>query len=68
LNETELEQAALIATPLKDTVDTNTLKFILGDRDIAEWDAYVTELEGQGLPSYLELLNGARKRFVEENS
>ncbi|WP_152362687.1 extracellular solute-binding protein [Microlunatus speluncae] len=68
LNETELEQASLIATPLKDTVDTNTLKFILGDRDIAEWDAYVTELEGQGLQSYLDLLGGARKRFVDENS
>ncbi|GAB3750234.1 ABC transporter substrate-binding protein [Microlunatus parietis] len=67
LNEAELEQASLMATPLKDTVDTNTLKFILGDRDIAEWDQYVAELEGQGLQNYLDLLNGARKRFVEQN-
>lgn len=68
LNETELEQASLMATPLKDTVDTNTLKFILGERDLADWDAYVAELEGQGLPNYVELLNGARRRFDEENS
>ncbi|MFC7623851.1 extracellular solute-binding protein [Microlunatus sp. GCM10028923] len=67
LNETELEQASLMATPLKDTVDTNTLKFILGERDLEEWDAYVAELEAQGLPNYVELLNGARKRFVEQN-
>ena len=34
LDEVELEQASLLATPLKDTVDTNTLRFILGDRDL----------------------------------
>lgn len=67
LDEAELEQASLLATPLKDTVDTNTLKFIIGERDLSEWDAYVGELESQGLQQYVDLLNGARKRFVEQN-
>ncbi|GAB3235328.1 extracellular solute-binding protein [Glycomyces halotolerans] len=68
LDELELERASLLATPLQDTVDTNTLKFILGERDIAEWDDYVSELEAQGLGDYLDLINGARERFEEENS
>jgi putative aldouronate transport system substrate-binding protein len=67
LDDTELEQASLLATPLKDTVDTNTLKFILGDRPLSEWDAYVTELEGQNLQGYLDLVNGAQQRFAEKN-
>ncbi len=62
LDETELEQASLLGTPLKDTVDTATLEFILGQRDLSQWDAYVTQLEGQGLQGYLDLINGARER------
>ncbi|WP_422116233.1 extracellular solute-binding protein [Brachybacterium sp. UNK5269] len=67
LEEAELEQASLMATPLKDTVDTNTLQFILGQRDLAEWDDFVAELEAAGLPAYLELMNKARDRFVEQS-
>ncbi|MDA1361377.1 extracellular solute-binding protein [Glycomyces luteolus] len=68
LEEMELEQASLMSTPLKDTVDTATLQFIMGDRDIAEWDAYVGELEAAGLQAYVDLINTARDRFEEENS
>ncbi|MBP2412177.1 multiple sugar transport system substrate-binding protein/putative aldouronate transport system substrate-binding protein [Arthrobacter stackebrandtii] len=64
LEEGELEQASLTATPLKDTVDTNTLKFILGQRDLSEWGAFVKELEGQGLAGYVDLMNNARERFA----
>ncbi|GAB6939444.1 extracellular solute-binding protein [Isoptericola variabilis] len=67
LTDAELEQSSLMSTPLKDTVDTNTLKFILGDRPLSEWDAYVGELEGQNLQGYLDLVNGAQKRFAEKN-
>jgi len=67
LDDAELEQASLLATPLKDTVDTNTLKFILGQRPLTEWDDYVTELEGQNLQGYLDLINGAQQRFAEKN-
>lgn len=67
LDELELEQAALKQTPLKDTVDRATLQFILGQRDLSEWDAYVAEVEAQGLQSYVDLMNGARERFAEAN-
>ena len=65
LDEAELEQASLVSTPLKDTVETNTLAFILGQRPLSEWDAYVGELEAGGLQSYLDLINGAHERFLE---
>jgi putative aldouronate transport system substrate-binding protein len=67
LDEAELEQASLLATPLQDTVDTNTLKFILGQRDLSEWDAFVQELEGQGLQQYLDLKKTAHQRFKDNN-
>ncbi len=64
LEEAELEQASLMATPLKDAVDTATLQFILGQRDLGEWDAFLAELEASGLQNYIDLVNGARDRFV----
>ena len=67
LDEAELEQASLLATPLKDTVDTNTLRFILGERPLSEWDAYVGELESQNLQGYLDLINGAHERYAADN-
>ncbi|WP_114853198.1 extracellular solute-binding protein [Brachybacterium sp. YJGR34] len=67
LDQTELEQASLMATPLKDAVDTATLQFIMGERDMEEWDAFLGELDAAGLPRYMELINGARQRFVEAN-
>ena len=56
-----------MSTPLSDSVRTATLQFILGDRDLSEWDAYVAEIEAAGVQSYLDLINGARERFAEEN-
>ena len=63
LEEAELEQTSLMATPLKDMVDTNTLRFILGERDMGEWDAFLAELETSGLSAYVDLLNDARERL-----
>lgn len=54
---TQLEQASLMETPLKDTVEQNTLKFIVGDRDMSEWDAYLQELEAQNMQGYVDLAN-----------
>lgn len=68
LTEGELEQASLLSTPLKDLVDTATLKFILGDRDLSEWDKFVEELNGKGLKNYVELINKARRRFADQHS
>src|SRR5690606_6897936 len=35
LDELELEQAALMSTPIKDSLNTATLKFILGQRPLS---------------------------------
>ena len=47
LTDEEREQASLWETPLKDYVTQNTLKFILGQRPLSEWDAYVAELKAK---------------------
>lgn len=61
----ERERVTLLSTPLKDYSDQNTLKFILGDRDLSEFDAFVKELESQGLTQYLELANTTYKKYKE---
>ncbi|MEV5555492.1 extracellular solute-binding protein [Nonomuraea wenchangensis] len=66
-NEEEREQATLWETPLKDYVTQQTLKFILGERDLGEWDAYVKELEGKNMTSYVNLVNTAYDRFKKEH-
>ncbi|MFP3671039.1 hypothetical protein SB717_38805, partial [Priestia sp. SIMBA_032] len=40
LNELELEQSALMSTPIKDSLNTATLQFILGQRPLSEWDDF----------------------------
>ncbi|MBF8189422.1 extracellular solute-binding protein [Nonomuraea sp. K274] len=67
LNEEEREQATLWETPLDDFVQQQTLKFILGERDLSEWDAYVQELESKNASSYINLVNTAYERFKKEN-
>ncbi|MEU6715751.1 extracellular solute-binding protein [Nonomuraea sp. NPDC046802] len=66
-NADEREQATLWETPLEDYVTQNTLKFILGERDLGEWDAYVKELEGKNMGSYMNLINTAYERFKKEH-
>lgn len=58
------EQATLTLTPLKDHVKQNTLKFITGQRPLAEFDAYVKELDAKGRGKYVELANKAYKAYA----
>lgn len=67
LSEEERERAALLESPLKDLVTQSTLQFILGQRDLATWDAYTKELEAKGSNDYIELVNAAQKRYKEKN-
>ncbi|WBB50609.1 extracellular solute-binding protein [Verrucosispora sp. WMMA2044] len=67
LNDEEREQVSLWETPLKDHVYQATLQFVLGQRDFAEWDAYVAELKSKNMDAYLELVNEAHKRYQEKN-
>lgn len=67
LGELEREQVSLLQTQLKDHVWQNTARFILGQRPMSEWDAYVAELEGLGMGQYLDVVNEAQQRFAEAN-
>ncbi|KAB8131059.1 extracellular solute-binding protein [Gracilibacillus oryzae] len=53
----QLERSSLLSTPLKDHVTQNTLKFIVGERSLDEWDAYLKELEAKNLQGYVDLAN-----------
>lgn len=64
-SEIDREQVTLLSTPLKDYTDQNTLKFILGERKMSEFDAFVQELESQGLSQYVKLANDTYKKYKE---
>lgn len=61
----ERERATLLGTPLKDYSDQNTLKFILGERSLSEFDQFVDELKSQGMDNYVELANKKYKEYKE---
>ncbi|MFV2011459.1 MULTISPECIES: extracellular solute-binding protein [unclassified Micromonospora] len=65
-SEEEREQATLWETPLKDYVQQQTLQFILGQRDLAEWDTYVEELNAKNAQQYIDMVNGAYERYQEK--
>lgn len=65
LDELEREQASIAQTQLGDTVQTATAQFLLGQRDLDEWDAYVGELESAGLQDFVEMHNEAYERGQE---
>ncbi|MFC7546987.1 extracellular solute-binding protein [Plantactinospora sp. GCM10030261] len=63
----EREQASLWETPLKDHVVASALQFALGQRDLGQWDAYLTELKGKNMDQYLEMVNKAYERYQKEH-
>ena len=65
--DVEREQATLSETALRDYTEQMTFQFILGQRDLSEWDAYVAELDGKGMSTYIDVVNGAHQRYVNEN-
>ena len=67
LSETDQEQASLLATPIKDFVDQSTLQFIVGQRDLSDWDAYAEEVVSKGSDRYLEMVNNAYEEYQKNN-
>ncbi len=64
--DVEREQATLVITPIKDFIEQNTLKFIVGQRPLSEWDAFVQELRGKGVDNYLTTVNAAHERAKQK--
>jgi putative aldouronate transport system substrate-binding protein len=67
LTPEEREQTTLWATALKDHVNQQSLRFILGQRPLSEWDAYVTELKGKNMDQLMDIHNKAYERFKKEH-
>ncbi|HWB35133.1 MAG TPA: extracellular solute-binding protein [Rugosimonospora sp.] len=67
LSADEREQATLWETGIKDYVGQQTLKFILGQRPLSEWDTYVSELKAKNSTQYTDMINGAYSRFKKNH-
>jgi putative aldouronate transport system substrate-binding protein len=65
MDEMQREEASLLQTNLQDLVMTATSQFILGDRPLDEWDAYVAELESAGMSTYVDTVNQAAGATAE---
>jgi putative aldouronate transport system substrate-binding protein len=63
----EREQATLWETTLRDYLEQQTLRFILGQRPLTEWDAYVGELKSKNMDQYMELVQKAYDRYKKEH-
>ncbi|SNT48201.1 putative aldouronate transport system substrate-binding protein [Asanoa hainanensis] len=63
----EREQATLWETTLRDYVDQQTLRFILGQRPLTDWDAYLGELRSKNMDQYMELQQKAYDRYKKEH-
>jgi putative aldouronate transport system substrate-binding protein len=66
LSDTDREQATLLLTPLMDYVDQATLQFILGQRDLSQFDTFVTELQGKGMTKYTDMKNKAYTDYKQK--
>ena len=65
MSAADQEQAALMSTPLKDTVDQYTLRFITGQYSLDRWDEFMADLENQNVDGFLDLVNNAYREFQE---
>lgn len=63
-NEEESANLALIQSVIDSYVTESMTAFVTGDRDISEWDAYVSELNDMGLEEYLAIQQAAYDRSV----
>ncbi len=57
LDDLQQEQSGLQATALEDLVNQASAAFILGQRDLDDWDTFVSDLESAGGNSYVETIN-----------
>ncbi len=60
--EDEREQLNLWSVPLIDTINTWTLKFILGQKDIdKDWDAYIADCQNKNIDKVVQTINDIYK-------
>lgn len=65
LDEAQSEEAAMLATPLKDITEQNLMNFITGKRSLDDFDSFVSELEESGMGRLEEMLNEAYQKLQD---
>lgn len=62
-NQEELDVLKQVSTPLFTMIDENAVRFILGQRDMNEWGAFVEEIKNAGAEQVENVYNSALARF-----
>ena len=64
LSSDETEISNQIYTDIKTYIEENVLKFVTGQRDLSEFDAYVKDIEDMGIDQVTELYQAAYERYL----
>ena len=64
--EEELEEKAFIETNIKTMVEEESLKFITGEKDMAEYEEFVADLKEGGAERLEEIYADAYARYKEQ--
>lgn len=59
----EGETYASIMSEVETYVEENIPKFIIGDRDLSEWDTYVQDIKGMGIDEAIEIETACVERY-----
>ncbi|WP_307327281.1 extracellular solute-binding protein [Evansella vedderi] len=62
----EHEELTVIQNDINTYVEESTAEFVTGRRSFSDWDNYVNQLERMGLNRYLEIIQAAYERYLEE--
>jgi putative aldouronate transport system substrate-binding protein len=67
LSTTQEQTATLTGSTLLDTVQSQTLAFILGKRPLSQWNQYVSELDSQGASQFVSNYNQAYNTYKQQH-
>ncbi len=59
----EGEDYSAVMSEVETYVEENIPKFIIGDRDLAEWDTYVQDIKNMGIDTALEIQSDCVERY-----
>ena len=62
----EAFELSVYQTDILNFVQENIVKFITGERDLAEWDDYVSQVQAMGLEQYLAIYQAAYDRWLAQ--
>ncbi len=63
----ELERYAIIQPAIRNYINENMTKFIVGDRSLNDWDAYVKEFDKLNVKELLKIVQAAYDRTVKNS-